>query len=78
MKKGKPSSKEKPSGGKKGKNVEKKGKPNAGKAEKKKTCLVCDAAGGALKPVAGGRDRWCHLFCSNWMPELYIKDLKTM
>jgi hypothetical protein len=78
VKKGKPSSKEKPSGGKKGKNAEKKGKPNAEKAEKKKTCLVCDAAGGALKPVAGGRDRWCHLFCSNWMPELYIKDLKTM
>ena len=77
-KKGKPSSKEKPSGGKKGKNAEKKGKPNAEKAEKKKTCLVCDAAGGALKPVAGGRDRWCHLFCSNWMPELFIKDLKTM
>ena len=46
--------------------------------EKKKTCFVCDAEGGALKPVAGGRDRWCHLFCSNWMPELYIKDLKTM
>ena len=39
---------------------------------------MCDAEGGALKPVAGGRDRWCHLFCSNWMPELYIKDLKTM
>ena len=46
--------------------------------EKKKKCFVCDAEGGALKPVAGGRDRWCHLFCSNWMPELYIKDLKTM
>ena len=67
-------------GGKKGKAAKEKGsgkkKPQA--SAKKKTCVVCDREGGALKPVAGSRDRWCHLFCSNWMPELYIKDLKTM
>lgn len=60
--------------GSKGKNKSK----DTSQPAKQKTCMVCDVSGGALKPVAGGKDRWCHLFCSNWMPETFVKDLKTM
>jgi len=43
-----------------------KGKGKGGKtsknALKKKYCVVCDVEGGALKPVAGGKDRWFTCF----------------
>ena len=39
-------------------------------------CCLCPTPGGALKPT--GNNKWCHLFCSQWMPETFIDDLKTM
>lgn len=39
-------------------------------------CCLCPTPGGALKPTGNGK--WCHLFCSQWMPETFIDDIKTM
>ncbi|XP_029126709.1 uncharacterized protein LOC109795723 isoform X2 [Cajanus cajan] len=46
-------------------------------------CVLCPKKGGALKPVTssveGARSvPFVHLFCSLWMPEVYIDDLKNM
>ncbi|KAK9080172.1 hypothetical protein SSX86_001847 [Deinandra increscens subsp. villosa] len=49
-------------------------------------CLLCPQQGGALKPVkkrCGGNDdrglvEFAHLFCCQWMPEVYIEDTKSM
>ena len=46
------------------------------KSAASKRCCLCSVEGGALKPAAG--NRWAHLFCSNWLPETYIKDVKAM
>ncbi|KAF9601388.1 hypothetical protein IFM89_019241 [Coptis chinensis] len=49
-------------------------------------CLLCPKAGGALKPVASGNAgskssvpvKFVHLFCSQWMPEVYVEDTRKM
>uniref|UniRef100_A0A5B7AIV8 PHD finger family protein n=1 Tax=Davidia involucrata TaxID=16924 RepID=A0A5B7AIV8_DAVIN len=49
-------------------------------------CLLCPKQGGALKPVrkrAVGSEsdsymEFAHLFCCQWMPEVYIEDTRTM
>ncbi|XP_059631881.1 uncharacterized protein LOC132274584 [Cornus florida] len=49
-------------------------------------CLLCPKQGGALKPVRkkgviseNGRSlEFVHLFCCQWMPEVYIEDTRTM
>ncbi|XVF39427.1 hypothetical protein PTKIN_Ptkin01aG0033700 [Pterospermum kingtungense] len=48
-----------------------------------KPCLLCPKHGGALKPIQksdedGGSFDFAHLFCSLWMPEVYIEDLIKM
>ncbi|XP_022747157.1 uncharacterized protein LOC111296845 isoform X2 [Durio zibethinus] len=48
-----------------------------------KPCVLCPKQGGALKPIQksdenGGFVEFAHLFCSHWMPELYIEDLRKM
>ncbi|KAL5714485.1 hypothetical protein ACHQM5_016441 [Ranunculus cassubicifolius] len=49
-------------------------------------CFLCPKSGGALKPM--GKDsaerkpsvsvKFAHLFCSQWMPELYVEDTRKM
>ncbi|XP_023550043.1 uncharacterized protein LOC111808351 isoform X1 [Cucurbita pepo subsp. pepo] len=51
--------------------------------ESTKPCLLCPRQGGALKPVhknvdSGVSVEFSHLFCSQWMPEVYIEDLTQM
>ncbi|XP_071702488.1 uncharacterized protein [Rutidosis leptorrhynchoides] len=49
-------------------------------------CLLCPHQGGALKPVRkrgvgnddDGLTEFAHLFCCQWMPEVYIEDTKSM
>ncbi|KAL2339843.1 hypothetical protein Fmac_007783 [Flemingia macrophylla] len=46
-------------------------------------CALCPNRGGALKPVNSSVEsdmsvQFVHLFCSLWMPEVYIDDLKKM
>lgn len=49
-------------------------------------CVLCPQKGGALKPVRkrgvgndeGGVVEFAHLFCCQWMPEVYIEDTKSM
>ncbi|KAA8538560.1 hypothetical protein F0562_028246 [Nyssa sinensis] len=49
-------------------------------------CLLCPKQGGALKPVRkrsfesenGNNMESAHLFCCQWMPEVYIEDTRTM
>ncbi|KAF5806408.1 putative chromatin regulator PHD family [Helianthus annuus] len=47
-------------------------------------CLLCSQQGGALKPVRkrgndeGGIVEFAHLFCCQWMAEVYIEDTKSM
>ncbi|CAL5202912.1 unnamed protein product [Lathyrus oleraceus] len=46
-------------------------------------CVLCSKKGGALKPVSGvdkgvESSQFVHLYCSLWMPEVYIDDLKKM
>uniref|UniRef100_A0A7N0UNA5 Uncharacterized protein n=1 Tax=Kalanchoe fedtschenkoi TaxID=63787 RepID=A0A7N0UNA5_KALFE len=49
-----------------------------------KPCLLCPKQGGALKPLktneAGnlGHAKFAHLFCSQWMPEVFVEDTKLM
>jgi hypothetical protein len=54
-----------------------------GRADSERPCLLCPKKGGILKPVLsktenGGPAEFAHLFCSLWMPEVYIEDLKKM
>lgn len=51
-----------------------------GRAPKQGECILCPRAGGALKPCAdlvGGKKVWVHLFCSQWIPETFIKPEDT-
>ncbi|XP_010245078.1 PREDICTED: uncharacterized protein LOC104588727 isoform X2 [Nelumbo nucifera] len=49
-------------------------------------CVLCPKQGGALKPLgkdgveskSGGAVKFAHLFCCQWMPEVYVKDTKIM
>ncbi|GAB4844853.1 hypothetical protein Ancab_038244 [Ancistrocladus abbreviatus] len=47
-------------------------------------CVLCPKPGGALKPVrrAGGGSgesvQFAHLFCTQWMPEVYVDDMRMM
>ncbi|KAM2067504.1 hypothetical protein ACFX1T_043836 [Malus domestica] len=48
-----------------------------------KPCVLCSKQGGALKPIIksvenGGSMDFVHLFCCQWMPEVYIEDLAKM
>lgn len=48
-----------------------------------KPCVLCPKQGGALKPVHRNVENessvdFAHLFCSQWMPEVYIEDLVNM
>ncbi|KAK6257449.1 hypothetical protein QUC31_000908 [Theobroma cacao] len=48
-----------------------------------KPCVLCPKQGGALKPIQKsdenvGSVEFAHLFCSHWMPEVYIEDLTKM
>jgi bromodomain and PHD finger-containing protein 1 len=42
----------------------------------KRTCCLCSVRGGALKPTTDGR--WAHLFCAQWIPELFIANIEAM
>lgn len=47
------------------------------------SCVLFPKQGGALKPVqtsreTGGPVEFAHLFCSQWMPEVYIEDVARM
>ncbi|KAK6114794.1 hypothetical protein DH2020_007063 [Rehmannia glutinosa] len=50
-------------------------------------CLLCPKQGGALKPVQkrgfvndnkGSKVEFAHLFCCQWMPEVYLENTRTM
>lgn len=47
-------------------------------------CVLCSKSGGALKPIQNtgsgneGSVDFAHLFCSMWMPEVYIDDTRLM
>lgn len=49
-------------------------------------CVLCPKEGGALKPVEshsgrggdGSTTKFAHLFCSLWIPEVYVEDIKAM
>lgn len=49
-------------------------------------CVLCPKKGGALKPASksgtetenGGYTEFAHLFCCQWIPEVYIHDTRTM
>ena len=41
-----------------------------------KQCCLCTVPGGALKRTSDSR--WAHLFCSQWIPELFIADVDAM
>ncbi|KAK9270103.1 hypothetical protein L1049_025677 [Liquidambar formosana] len=51
-----------------------------------KPCVLCPKQGGALKPVHksateggnGGSVEFAHLFCCQWMPEVFVEDTGTM
>ncbi|RAL38749.1 hypothetical protein DM860_013430 [Cuscuta australis] len=51
-----------------------------------KQCLLCPKKGGALKPSRiGGQGcqehfaaEFAHLFCCQWIPEVYVEDTRTM
>lgn len=48
-----------------------------------KPCVLCPKQGGALKPIQqsvgnGESIEFVHLFCSLWMPEVYVEDLSQM
>ncbi|KMT20024.1 hypothetical protein BVRB_1g000440 [Beta vulgaris subsp. vulgaris] len=53
-------------------------------SESDRPCVLCPKSGGALKPfqnAGSGRDRsveFAHLFCSMWMPEIFIDDTRQM
>ncbi|XP_076940582.1 uncharacterized protein LOC143609825 isoform X1 [Bidens hawaiensis] len=57
-----------------------------GKEKVSDSCLLCPQNGGALKPIkkrCAGDDDGCvvefaHLFCCQWMPEVYVEDTKSM
>ncbi|KAL6962089.1 hypothetical protein U1Q18_037044 [Sarracenia purpurea var. burkii] len=59
---------------------------NAVQKSSDRPCLLCPRQGGALKPVNkrgagsenGGSMEFAHLFCCQWMPEVYIQDTRTM
>ncbi|CAI0446121.1 unnamed protein product [Linum tenue] len=48
----------------------------------KKPCVLCPKQGGASKPVGdqngSSKAEFVHLFCSIWMPEVYVEDLTKM
>ncbi|WCJ44574.1 PHD finger family protein [Euphorbia peplus] len=48
----------------------------------KHLCVLCPKQGGALKPLDIETNKsstgFAHLFCSLWMPEVYIEDLNNM
>ncbi|XP_015885585.3 uncharacterized protein LOC107420993 isoform X1 [Ziziphus jujuba] len=51
--------------------------------ESVKPCVLCPKQGGALKPVFKNVEsddpvEFAHLFCCQWMPEVYIMDLMKM
>ncbi|WOH00610.1 hypothetical protein DCAR_0519978 [Daucus carota subsp. sativus] len=52
------------------------------KGNSERPCLLCPKQGGALKPVlrsdSSGSMEFAHLFCCQWMPELYIEDTRKM
>ncbi|CAH2067762.1 unnamed protein product [Thlaspi arvense] len=55
----------------------------SGRSDPERPCLLCPKKGGILKPVHsntenGGSVEFAHLFCSLWMPEVYVEDLKKM
>ncbi|XP_042482293.1 uncharacterized protein LOC122062708 isoform X2 [Macadamia integrifolia] len=49
-------------------------------------CVLCPKQGGALKPIAKGAVetedigtvKFAHLVCCQWLPEVYVQDLRTM
>ncbi|KAG8378328.1 hypothetical protein BUALT_Bualt08G0126000 [Buddleja alternifolia] len=50
-------------------------------------CLLCPKKGGALKPVQkrrfgsedeGSKVEFAHLFCCQWIPEVYLENTRTM
>lgn len=52
-----------------------------------KPCLLCPKQGGALKPVRKrglgseneeSKAEFAHLFCCQWMPEVYLDNIRTM
>ncbi|CAI0447743.1 unnamed protein product [Linum tenue] len=57
-------------------------KLNIDKEMGKQPCVLCPKQGGASKPVAdkngSSEAEFVHLFCSIWMPEVYVEDLTKM
>ena len=44
----------------------------AGEDVNKPLCELCSFTGGALKK--SDKDQWVHTLCSNWIPEIYVRD----
>lgn len=58
-------------------------KQNTGDSNSVNPCVLCSKQGGALKPVLksgdnGGSLEFAHLFCCQWMPEVYIEDMEKV
>lgn len=57
-------------------------KNDASNGESVKPCVLCPKQGGALKPLHKSEDEesmeFSHLFCSQWMPEVYVEDTRKM
>lgn len=57
-------------------------KNEASDSELVKPCVLCPKQGGALKPLWKSVDekstRFSHLFCSQWMPEVYVENTRKM
>ncbi|XP_077224076.1 PHD finger family protein [Tasmannia lanceolata] len=59
---------------------------NDGLGSSEKPCLLCPKEGGALKPMfrdagrgeSGSGTKFAHLFCCQWMPEVYVENVETM
>ncbi|XP_062025987.1 uncharacterized protein LOC133742336 [Rosa rugosa] len=56
---------------------------NTGDSNSANPCVLCSKQGGALKPVlkngnSGGSPEFAHLFCCQWMPEVYIEDMEKV
>ncbi|CAN8240295.1 unnamed protein product [Cochlearia groenlandica] len=54
-----------------------------GRSGSERPCSLCPKKGGILKPVLSKTEEtvhveFAHLFCSLWMPEVYIEDLQKM
>jgi len=50
----------------------------AGLKNEEVSCVLCPFKGGAFKPCELPKNKWAHVRCSLWMPEVYFKNSVTM